>query len=160
MLIYNTNVFILHKKYFASYSRHPRPNAQSQQSSQAQLYQPSQQQQQQRYQPPVHQPAVQPINRVLPSGIDNTANMGYQPVPDSYRNDSHPNYQNIGFSSGEPQPPPVPQPPSEYDAYDNQSLKAQGFQVQFTLAQPLCRNTMHNNVNCCAQINHNVVALF
>ncbi|XP_012937979.1 afadin [Aplysia californica] len=105
-----------------------------QQQQQPQQQQPQQQQQQQHQQ-------QHSLTRVLPPGVDTRDSpLGYQVAPDPNHGDpelQHPNYQNIGFanevhstSGPDGQAPPVPQPPSEYESYDNPALKSQGFQVK------------------------------
>ncbi|KAK0064396.1 afadin [Biomphalaria pfeifferi] len=123
-----TNQFLADRHH--KYPNQPQPQQQSQYQQQ-QPYQPPPQQQQ--YQPPPQQRS-QPMNRVLPPGLDlrDQNPLGYQVVKDGYRpNDplSHPNYQNINYGT-ESQPPPIPQPPSEYDSIDNPALRVQGFQVK------------------------------
>ncbi|GFR97596.1 afadin [Elysia marginata] len=136
------------------------PNTQQQQQQQQQQpyqqppHQP-QHQQQHRFQPPPqqqqqHQQSLQSSNpnqprRVLPPGINthDSTPMGYQVAPEVYQsrinNDpsSQHNYQNINFaadaraaSGPTSQAPPVPQPPSEYESYDNAALRAQGFAMK------------------------------
>lgn len=134
------------------------PNTQQQQQQhQQQPYQqpPAQPQQQQRFQQPPQQQQEQQHQlrstnpnqprRVLPPGINahDSTPMGYQVATDGYQsraiNDpsSQHNYQNINFTSDAraaaglaSQAPPIPQPPSEYESFDNPALRAQGFAMK------------------------------
>ncbi|KAH9504709.1 hypothetical protein Btru_062619, partial [Bulinus truncatus] len=150
--INSTNQFLATDRQ-QRYPNQQQPQQQNQYQQQQQPYKPSPQSQQ--FQPPQQQryqpPPQASINRVVPPGIDtrDKTPMGYQAIQDGYRpNDSftHPNYQNISFASGSDlHPPPVPQPPSDYDAIENPALRVQGFQVK--PAVPLNKPKVVKDIN-------------